>query len=88
MSNEPKSGRGRVYTYQEKVQAVALAARVGTAAAARAQGAPNSTVDNWRTRGIGGPKVTAPTQVTPVEVPGPTPVMAPAAGPIVEAAKA
>ena len=50
MSNEPKSGRGRVYTQEEKVQAVALAARLGTSAAARALGAPSSTVDNWRTR--------------------------------------
>ena len=41
----------------------------------------SATVNNWRTRGIGGPTITAPTEVTPVEVPAPTPVMATARRP-------
>ena len=50
MSNEQKSGRGRVYTLAEKLRAVAQAEREGTSAAARALGAPDSTVGNWRSR--------------------------------------
>ena len=86
MSNEPKSWRGRVYTHGEKAQAVALAERVGTSAAARALGAPDSTVCNWRTRGIGAPKVSVPTPVAAVEVPALTPAVVAPAGPIVPTA--
>lgn len=81
MSNEQKSGRGRVYTLEEKLRAVAQAEREGTSAAARALGAPDSTVGNWRSRGIGGAKAGTPIAPAPVAATPPVGLVPPAPAP-------
>lgn len=64
------SGVPRQYTHEEKARAVAQAEAEGCSAAARALGAPVSSVRNWMTRGIGNAPPTLPTPVPP-----PTPVV-------------
>ena len=78
MSNEQKSGRGRVYTLAEKLRAVAQAEREGTSAAARALGASDSTtMGSWRSRGMGGAKAATPIAPAPVAATRPVGLVAP-----------